>query len=438
MTRAASAIVALALAVASSCSGAAAPTSAPSPSPSVAPTPAIAPPAIATPPASSAPADPAPSASATPAVVVDPVQAPWTEAIDRIVAGQPVSVAVGVGNRIVYVHRGSHPRIPASGQKLLTSMAALELFGRGHRFPTVAASERRPRAGVVRGDLWLVGGGDPELGAARLGRLAASLRSSGVRRVAGSVIGDTSAFSRRWWAPGWVEGISRSYVRRPTALVFEGNLATAPELAAATSLTASLRAAGIWVDGDPRSGIAPAHLREVASIRSAPLWDLLTRQNHGSLNLHAEVLLRAIGAAHGTVGTTAAGAELVETWAEGAGVGADVRVRDGSGLSHGDAVSATDLATLLLTATGEPWGTTLEASLPAPGQGTLRGRLAGAPIRAKTGTLFTVPCSALAGYGRDAEGRPFAFAVLSEGVAKGTSLVVEDAVIRALIGARLA
>jgi D-alanyl-D-alanine carboxypeptidase/D-alanyl-D-alanine-endopeptidase (penicillin-binding protein 4) len=147
------------------------------------------------------------------------------------------------------------------------------------------------------------------------------------------------------------------------------------------------------------------------------------------LNLHAEILLRAIGAHDGTP-TTAGGAEVVERVVSDDGL--DIRVRDGSGLSHGNAVSPVELTSMLLVAASEPWATAFEASLPAPGEGTLAGRLFGTSVHAKTGTLFTVPCSALAGYVRDANGRRVAFAVLSEGIPKGSSIAVEDAVARVL------
>jgi D-alanyl-D-alanine carboxypeptidase/D-alanyl-D-alanine-endopeptidase (penicillin-binding protein 4) len=164
-------------------------------------------------------------------------------------------------------------------------------------------------------------------------------------------------------------------------------------------------------------------------VRSAPLRDLLARQNHSSLNLHAEVLLRAIGA-RGNTPTSAGGAAAVERVFRR--VGLEVHVADGSGLSHRNSVSAVELASMLLVAAGEPWGAALEASLPGPGEGTLDGRLAGFRVRAKTGTLFTVPCSTLAGYVRDADGTRVAFAVLSGGISKGASMAIEDAVVGVL------
>ncbi|HSL11893.1 MAG TPA: D-alanyl-D-alanine carboxypeptidase [Actinomycetota bacterium] len=368
-----------------------------------------------------------------PAIDVRPAEAPWTRALDRIVGGPHVSVAVGLGDTIVYAHAGRVDRIPASGQKLLTSIAALDRFGPAHRFPTIAAG-RRPRDGVVRGDLWLVGAGDPELHAARLGALADRLVAEGIRRITGSVVGDTSAFGRRWWAPGWVMDLSRLYVRRPTALTYEGNVHAVPELAAAGALTSALRERGVVVGGDATTGDAPDRPHELARVTSAPLHELLVRQNHSSLNLHAEVLLRALGASSGRP-TGAGGARAVEGVAADAGL--LIRARDGSGLSHGDRISAIELTSMLLIGASRPWGPALEASLPRSGEGTLRGRLLGVPVRAKTGTLFTVPCSTLAGFVRDAGGTRVAFAVLSEGISKSSSMAIEDAVVRLLAASQV-
>ena len=89
------------------------------------------------------------------AIVLDPVDTDWTRTIEQAIGGRDVSVAVGTGHRILFVHSGGVRRIPASNQKLLTSMAALDTFGPDRRFTTVAASRTPPSGGVIRGDLWV-------------------------------------------------------------------------------------------------------------------------------------------------------------------------------------------------------------------------------------------------------------------------------------------
>jgi D-alanyl-D-alanine carboxypeptidase/D-alanyl-D-alanine-endopeptidase (penicillin-binding protein 4) len=386
------------------------------------------------PPTGSTPEAPAPS---EPIITVRPSRAPWTRAIEAAVGGSDVSVAVGTGSRIRFLHLGGEGRIPASNQKLLTSMAALDTFGSSFRFPTTAVSRRAPRDGVIGGDLFVVGSGDPEIDASAIARLAARIGAAGVRRIRGSVVGDTSAFTREWWAPGWVPGLSRSFVNRTTALAFDGNAgAQAPELAAAVSLTTALGSLGVTVDGEPEAGKAPETIVEVARIESAPLATLLTTQNHGSVNFHAEMLLKALGAAAtGDAGSTATGAAAVERWAEDRGIRA--QVRDGSGLSYEDRISASDLVRLLLLARREPWGDDLVSSLPGPGEGTIGGRLAGLPVRAKTGTLFEVPVSSLAGSVTDSSGSPVEFAIISRGIDKTSAISIEDEIVRILARSRV-
>ena len=379
---------------------------------------------------------PAP-ARVTAAVPVDIVHAPWTREIQQAVDGRNVSVAVGVGDRIVFALAGTTLRLPASNEKLLTSMAALAAFGLDHRFPTVAGASVRPHDGVLSGDLWLVGSGDPELTDAGLATLASRLAAGGLRAIRGSVVGDTSAFDRGWWAPGWLPVISREFVTRPTALALDGNLLDgSPERAAAASLTRSLRRDGVQVGGGAGSGAAPSDLKTLALVRSAPLRDILERQNHGSINFDAEMITKALGAERsGPPGSTASGANAIERWVTAQGVHAEVR--DGSGLSHDDRISTIGIVTLLLEAERRAWGGVLWASLPAPGEGTLAGRLAGVPVRAKTGTLFVTPASALSGYVRSHDGRRVAFSVISRGLDKATAVGIEDAVARILAGADL-
>jgi D-alanyl-D-alanine carboxypeptidase/D-alanyl-D-alanine-endopeptidase (penicillin-binding protein 4) len=393
-----------------------------------------------TPSAPSVSVAPAPQAPAPEAelIRIRPSHAPWTRGIDVVVGGADVSVAVGAGTRIRFLHLGDERRIPASTQKLLTSMAALETWGPSFRFPTTAVVRKEPRNGVVAGDLFVVGSGDPELDAAAMSRLAERIRVGGVRRIEGAVVGDTGAFTREWWAPGWVPGLSRSFVNRTTALAFEGNGGPgAPELAAAAALNRALEATGIGVGDEPETGELPSRGVEVAAIRSAPLSQLLATQNHGSVNFYAETLLKAIGAdATGQAGSTATGAQAVQGWAADRRVRA--QVRDGSGLSYENRVSVEGLVTLLLLAARAPWGEALASSLPGPGEGTIGQRLTGLPVRAKTGTLFEVPVSSLAGYVTDGGGDTVAFAVISRGIDKSSASRIEDEIVRVLAGAHVA
>jgi len=106
-------------------------------------------------------------------------------------------LAVDLGSgRIVAQHEADRPLLVASTAKLITAAAALELLGGHFRLRTeVFAGGPAPlRGGVLAGDLYLKGQGDPSLDDADLWRLARRLRELGLRRVRGALVLDESYF----------------------------------------------------------------------------------------------------------------------------------------------------------------------------------------------------------------------------------------------------
>ena len=100
--------------------------------------------------------------------------------------------------RELAAHNAGQAFIPASVAKLPTGVAALELLGADHRFVTRMTATAQPRdGGRLPGDLWLVGGGDPLLGADGLVHLCRDLADAGVRRVDGQFLYDTSLYQER-------------------------------------------------------------------------------------------------------------------------------------------------------------------------------------------------------------------------------------------------
>ena len=101
--------------------------------------------------------------------------------------------------------------------------------------------------GTLRGDLWIVGHGDPETDRQDLAALAADLRERGVERVRGRVMGSTGPFGRDWFAPGWKSYFPRYYIALPTALTYHYNRGPRgtnirdPERRAAAELTKQLQ-----------------------------------------------------------------------------------------------------------------------------------------------------------------------------------------------------
>lgn len=361
-------------------------------------------------------------------------RAPWAHKIDKLIGRRSFGVAVREGNRYLYRAEDSQQRVPASNEKLLMSMALLDKLGAEARLITQAASAT-PVAGVIPGDLWILGQGDPSLGPAQMQKLAAAIQAAGILQVEGSVIGSTGYFKRDWRAPGWKPYFPREQVALPTALTFEDNTARGihirdPELRAARALSDALEELGIRVGGKAGAGKAPAGLVAVAQIQSRPLLDVLEFTNRYSSNFYAEVLGKRLGAEHaGIPGSIAKGADAIRAWAGGHGV--NVRALDSSGLSYANRVAPKGLVRLLGAAESEVWGEAFRETLPRPGQGTLEGRLRHIQVRAKTGTLTGI--SSLSGWVFLRRERIWAeFSILSRGMPKDQAMRIEDGIVRLL------
>ncbi|WDZ87100.1 D-alanyl-D-alanine carboxypeptidase/D-alanyl-D-alanine endopeptidase [Micromonospora cathayae] len=114
-----------------------------------------------------------------------------------------VMVADASTGEPVYQRNSDRRLIPASNTKLLTSAAALELLGPGHRFTTDVRRDGNQRAGILTGDLYLRGGGDPTMLATDYDALAARVAATGVRVVSGNLVADDTRYDATRLGPDW-------------------------------------------------------------------------------------------------------------------------------------------------------------------------------------------------------------------------------------------
>lgn len=345
-----------------------------------------------------------------------------------------MSVSIGEDGAFWYRHLGWVQRAPASNEKLLLSMALLAAVGPDHVITTNAMARVAPVDGVVDGDLWLVGHGDPEVTRATLDGLAGAVATAGVTRITGSVMGDTGPFKRDWWAQGWKEDFPEDEVAFPTALTFRGNVGPDgrhiddPELRASAYLTKALRRHGITVKEGPAAA-APRHqLVKIATIDSANMADILRRMDVDSINFDAEVLGKLLGAETLGNASIAGGALAIDAFTAANGA-PGFEYHDGSGLSYADRVTSQGIVRLLWFADQQPWAPDLRVALPTGGQGTMQGRLGHLRVRAKTGTLTAI--SALSGWvwSHKIDGW-VEFSILSDGLSKDEAVRIENAIVR--------
>jgi serine-type D-Ala-D-Ala carboxypeptidase/endopeptidase (penicillin-binding protein 4) len=211
---------------------------------------------------------------------------------------------------------------------------------------------------------------------------------------------------------------------------------TAPAETAALALKQLLEARGVRVTGATRAQHAPPPFSNVAGEPivpdavpaspepnavtiaehiSEPLLESIRLTNKMSHNLHAELLLRAVGREKLGVGSTAAGLKAEREFLKTAGVAdGDILLSDGSGLARDDLVTPRAIVTLLRYAAQQPWGRDFLSTLPVAGvDGTLEGRMSGTAasgmIEAKTGEIEHV--RALSGYAATLRGESLVFAI---------------------------
>lgn len=121
---------------------------------------------------------------------------------------------------------------PASTMKMYTSVLALDEFGPDHHFTTSVLRDGQVGAdGVLQGNLYLRGDGDPSLSPRFWGTtnpmdsLAHLIASAGVRRVHGDIVGDATAFDSQLVPDGWQSRyLGAAYAARVSALSLDENL----------------------------------------------------------------------------------------------------------------------------------------------------------------------------------------------------------------------
>ena len=85
---------------------------------------------------------------------------------------------------------------PASTMKLVTTYAALEMLGPTHQWKTEFYTDGTLSNGILQGNLYLKGGGDPKLNMEKLWLLMRDLRANGVQQITGDLVLDRSFFEQ--------------------------------------------------------------------------------------------------------------------------------------------------------------------------------------------------------------------------------------------------
>ena len=304
---------------------------------------------------------------------------------------------------------------PASCQKVVTAITALDCLGGDYQLRTEFRTKGKVVSGVLQGDLIVVGGMDPMVTPDELFEAAQDIRQKqGIESITGSIVYDLSMREDKPLGWGWCW--DDDYGPLSALLVngkdtFEKNWLQA------------LSQAGIKVNSGAKGKEQGAReqAKTVYSIRHS-IDDLLDPMMKNSNNIYAECLFYQTAAFGGKKGAghKEAGQRTEQLLSK---IGLDpspYRIADGSGLSLYNYVSAEMLVAML----GYAWRNEsikehLLTSLPISGfDGTLKSRMTGTEadgnVRAKTGTVTGI--SSLAGYITAVNGHTLAFAIINQGV----------------------
>lgn len=403
-----------------------------------------------------------------------------------------ICVTSGCGENLAE-HNSKIKLVPASNMKLITTGAAIHTLGKDFRFETSIGYKGRIENGTLKGNLYIIGGGDPTLGSKdsiatpleqTFSQWKQLLEQEGIRKIEGHIIGDGRHFDGMPEEGSWVwEDIGTYFGTGSSALMFYENMQSfavsagetvgspiniaphypatpwmefryncttgekgtgdklymytsdlAPiaeirgtfavdrgrkqldcsnkfaEYTCASYFTDWLKRQGIpctqgagdskfktaWMADEPGDS-----LMIIGSTTSPKLERIIYTTNHASNNLYAETLFRALGKSLNGSASYESSAEAMVNTLKGMGLDTSkgLHMKDGSGLSRKNYVSADFFCRFLEIMMHSPAFEEYVESLPSPGgNGTLNYNMKGYPvefrsrIKVKSGSMNGVRC----------------------------------------------
>lgn len=317
---------------------------------------------------------------------------------------------------VLYTHGHRRQLRPASTQKLLTAITALQNLGPEYQLKTSLYHTGSIANGTLRGDLVCVGGMDPRFDRTDMKAFVSRLRNIGIDTIRGSIMADLSFKDDKMLGEGWCWDDDNALL---TPLLYEGKDCFVNQL------RHELMSDGVVLIDSAAQTLTT--VRRYVTTRAHTLADVLPQMMKESDNLYAESVFYQLGVSDDTrqprPATAKAAASRVRQTIQRAGLQpGEYRVADGSGLSLYNYVTA-EMETLVLRYAyrNRAVYAQLYPTLPIAGvDGTLKTRMlrtaAEGNVRAKTGSVTAI--SSLAGYCTASNGHVLCFAIINQGVTR--------------------
>jgi D-alanyl-D-alanine carboxypeptidase/D-alanyl-D-alanine-endopeptidase (penicillin-binding protein 4) len=350
--------------------------------------------------------------------------------------------------------------IPASNTKLFTTATALAELGGNFILKTSFLTDDADLSdGVINGNLYIKGYGNSLFTTSDLEDCVNKLRSRGIRKITGKIIGDDTYFDNVYSRDDWISDEVANVKLPPiSALVLDRNREVVykkhrrrmrrylvsiknPPLNAAQKLKEILNHSGIDVNSSAISGITPGDAYELINC-GIVLRDLLKEINKHSDNFLAECLFKTVGAETSKKqGSAFYSTQAILSFIKDNGIYSEgSSIVDGSGISRFDQITVGALTGVLEKmyfdlAHYEDFYNSLSI---AGVDGTLHRRMIGTPaennFHGKTGTLNGV--SSLSGYVKTAKGDDLVLSIIFEYDRAGSRLhhEIQDDIVTLLAG----
>lgn len=117
--------------------------------------------------------------------------------------------------------RASEAMNPASTMKILTTLSSLDILGPQYRWRTSIYTDGVIRQGMLKGNVYLQGTGDPKLIPEELAKMMKSLQGLGIQKIDGNLFFDRSAYAPNVMEHNTIDGESlRAYNVPPDPLLY--------------------------------------------------------------------------------------------------------------------------------------------------------------------------------------------------------------------------
>ena len=341
-------------------------------------------------------------------LVTDTLKLPWPESvqvgINKLLESKMFETSqVGImvwdleADSCIYSYRERQLMRPASTMKLMTAITALDKLGGSYQFKTTLKYTGNIENGVLKGDVYCIGGMDPRFNSDDMTAFVNGLKDMGVDTIRGSIYADRSMKDDDLLGEGWCWDDDNPVL---SPLVYEGMSAS--------------------------NKTCPSSSFPVCT-RFHTMDQVLHKMMKESDNLYAECMYYQIAASTGNRPASAKSARNVERQLIRK-IGLDpqrYKLADGSGLSLYNYLSAElEVKMLRYAYRNDNIKEHLMQSLPIGGvDGTLKKRMKNSfthgNVKAKTGTLTGI--ISLAGYCKAANGHDLCFSIINNGIMHGSN-----------------